>query len=215
MIIDPAELEPDRHRAILLFSGGFDSTFCAYLLKQRRVQTILLTIDYPSRPAVESRVCSEVAERLSLDVLHVALGLSDNRNRPEAWSSAEHEGWFPYRNSIFSSIAAHVATRHAFNLICAGVRASDGAHYDDATLEFFRRLESMLIYSGDVSATGPVEFLLPLVTSDHLMARCYNDDDECRRLLNATRSCWRDGPAPCGECEACKSRIEFLSKIRE
>ena len=81
-------------------------------------------------------------------------------------------------------------------------------HSPDA---FFDALAGSLRFSGLGAAGRELEILLPLARlSPREMADLLLDR---REFLRRSWSCWRDGPAPCGVCFACRGRtFEALSR---
>src|SRR5689334_5830389 len=101
MIMQLDQLKEDQHKAILLYSGGFDSTLVALLLKINHISTIGLSINFLSRPRVETATAVRLAPALGFrKYIKFRLPLTDDRNSPEKWASPPYEAWFPYRNLI-------------------------------------------------------------------------------------------------------------------
>lgn len=212
MLTDPQALDPGQHRAILLFSGGFDSTLVALLLKQRGVATVALSVNYGTRPAPEKEAAARAAAQLGFaKQLFVDLPFGDFRNERHLWPDQRHEGWFPYRNVIFFGIAAHYAVREQCNVIASGIRVWD-VGFDDARPAYLERLEGILQSSGAEQSSHRLTLLLPLVASHDLAMRALTEGGEGEKLLRSTWSCWRDGATPCGECAPCLDRNKFLAE---
>ena len=212
MLTDPQALDPARRRAVLLFSGGFDSTLVALLLKQRGIPTVALSVNYGTRPAPERAAAARAAAHLGFaKELSIDVPFGDFRNEPHLWPDQRHEGWFPYRNVIFFGIAAHYAIRERCNVIAAGIRVWDEA-FDDARPGYLQRLESLLQSSGAEQSSQRMTLFLPLVASHELALRALMQGGEVAALLRDTWSCWRSGTAPCGECAPCRDRARFFAE---
>jgi 7-cyano-7-deazaguanine synthase len=203
-----------KHRAVLLFSGGFDSTLAAVLLRQRRVPTIALTINYGSRPEAEKTVARRLAAQLGFNEhVELPLALKDNRNEPDKWPSTRHEAWFPYRNVIFFGIAAHYAVTQGCNVIAAGIRVWDGPDFDDATRPYLEGLGTLLQMSGSAQHSNRLAFFLPLLDSHAEAEAALASRGEATAVLRDSWSCWRNGPDPCGQCAPCRFRDQFFQKV--
>ncbi|MBI3744633.1 MAG: 7-cyano-7-deazaguanine synthase [Chloroflexi bacterium] len=212
MITDPQALDPGTSRAVLLYSGGFDSTLVALLLKQRRIPTVALAINYPTRPAQEARAAEVSAQHLGFEEqVSFDLALGDFRHNPESWPSAQHEAWFPYRNVTFFGIAAHFAIRHRCNIVAAGIRFWDD--FDDASDAYFTQLEQVLQFAGSEGFSGKLSLFLPLIMDHDQATQAILGGGEVEQLLRGTWSCWRSGPEPCGQCSPCRARNAFLAKL--
>ena len=212
MITDPNKLDAAPHRATLLFSGGFDSTLVALLLKQHHIPTIALSFNYLTRPAPEIEVATRASPDLGFE-RHVTLDLpmGDFRNSPDLWPSKRHEAWFPYRNVTFFGIAAHFAVRHRCDTVAAGIRIWDD--FDDASSAYFRQLELVLQHSGSPEYSGKLSLFLPLIKGHDLAIQALTRGGETERLLRDTWSCWRSAPVPCGECSPCIDRRGFFEQV--
>ena len=214
MIEDPRALDPKSSRAMLLYSGGFDSTLVALLLKQRGIPTVALTVNYTTRPAPEVRSAGLSAAHLGFEKqVGIDLPFGDFRNNPELWPSQRHEAWFPYRNVIFFGVAAHMAIRHQCNVIAAGIRVWDD--FDDASGPYLSSLEELLQHSGSERFSARLALFLPLLASHDRAIEALLEGGEAERILRETWSCWRSGPQPCGQCSPCRDRNAFFTRVEE
>jgi len=215
-LLKPEEVKPKCHRAILLFSGGFDSTLVALLLRQKNISTVGLSINYSTRPTAEIKICKELAKVVDLEKhIEVNLPFGDVRSYSTEWSYQHTEAWFPHRNLIFFSLAAHFARINDCNLIAAGTRVWDTPDYDDATQSFFERLASVIRYSGFSQLSSELSFFIPLIDSHRLAENALLSSNESRKILEKTWSCWRNGDEPCGECDPCLARKQFFQDLFE
>lgn len=192
--------------AVLLYSGGADSTLCALLLAERGFTVHGLSVLYEGRPASELAACRALAGELSfasfreVRVEGLARGVPD---RIEG-RGAQDEGLIPFRNLVFWSIAANRAAEAGAEAVAAGHTRWDADSYDDAGAAFFASLASTLAYSGLGPRVRSPAVLLPLAEMPpEEMAAAFARH---RDFLGRTWSCWRDGAAPCGRCFACRGR---------
>lgn len=192
--------------AVLLYSGGADSTLSAMLLAERGYAVHALSVLYEGRPAAEVRAAHAIAPDLGLASFH-EMRLDGLAKGAPAWVSdrhAHHEGLIPFRNLVFWSLAANRAAEVGATALAAGHTRWDADSYDDAGPAFFETLARSLRFSGLGPAHRELEILLPVAGltprefESHLLAR--------RDFLRRTWSCWRDGALPCGVCFACRER---------
>lgn len=175
-------------RAIVLFSGGIDSTVALWWARSRYDVTAL-SFDGAGRPRGEIRACMSLARRAG--VPHVRVDLPFLRTRPD--------GYVPGRNLAFHAAALSIAEQQGAKAVIAGHNRSDASHYPDAREPFFRKLAAM--------ADG-IRIIRPF--------RSMSDGEVAKlgvRLgapLDRTWSCYRDGAAPCGRCAACVDREAAL-----
>lgn len=210
MLVDPAALDPAGDRALLLFSGGLDSTLVALLLRERAIPTTALTFAYPNRPRRERAAADRAAAALGFgERVEMPFALGDFRNHRPAWLEHAAAGWIPYRNLIFLAVAAHVALLHGCNLIAAGIRVRDSDVFTDARASHLALIEGLLADSGIPRAARPPRLFLPLIEDDAILARLLKTG--ARATIEASWTCWHDGDEPCGVCGPCVDRTRRLA----
>jgi len=199
--------------AVLLYSGGADSTLCAMLLRERGFAVHALSVLFEGRPAGEIAAAAALAPELRFASQH-EMRLDGFARGAPAWIAdghAHHEGVIPYRNLMFWSLAANRAAAVGADAIAAGHTRYDADSYDDAGPAFFDTLAQSLRFSGLGPSGRALEIVLPLagLTPDEMAAVLLKH----REFLRRTWSCWRDGDRPCGVCFACKERtFEALTR---
>ena len=202
-----------RRRGILLFSGGFDSTLSAIVLASNNVELIGLTIDYPGRPKGEREAGKTLSEVLPFSqFLEVSIG-GELPFIDSKYMSTCLEGWIPYRNVLFWSIAAHQAVLLNADFIAAGHDdEDDGKIFNDATNEFFVKLKEILRFSGNGNLNNSIDIVLPIAALTDKQLRSHFNNENIN-LLHKTWSCWRNGNTPCKQCYACNERDKFFSEL--
>ena len=115
MITDDAALLQLRgRRVLLLFSGGFDSTAVALMLRDAGLDLGLLQVEYLNRPESEHVAASEIA--LTLNASASLVSSIDLATVDESLRKGEHQGWIPFKNLVFLGLAAHFATCHSYDI---------------------------------------------------------------------------------------------------
>lgn len=216
MITDVNAAILEGRRCILLFSGGFDSTFVALALKRQRCSVVALSINYKNRPLREIQVAAEILRTIGItEIISITAELTDDRYQPDRWVSNRHEGWIPYRNLIFFGLAAHYALVSGCEIVAAGVRVWDTTAYDDATLNYFTSLEKLFAFSGaNVDPVPKFQLYLPIINSHEPIRTLLQEDPAAIETLSHTWSCWRNGSEPCGLCAPCRTRSEFFAALQ-
>lgn len=200
--------------AVLLYSGGFDSTLVALLLTDRDITWHCVTIDYIGRPESEKRVCEALIPRLQPETFQsVQVTLADARTFAPHEHASRHEAWFPHRNTLFFSIGAHAAALLGANVLAAGTRVWDTTVYDDARREYFELLMPVIARTGQPETPGVEKLFLPVLDSHEPAIRYLERNGPEAGLLRETWSCWRNGSNPCGECAPCRTRIDFFANL--
>jgi 7-cyano-7-deazaguanine synthase len=215
MITDMNALTLRGRRCLLLYSGGFDSTFVALTLKRAQCYVIGLSINYENRPSREIQVASEIRNSIGMnELISITAELTDDRYKGDRWISSRHEGWIAYRNLIFFGLAAHYALRRNCEIVAAGVRVWDTTAYDDATRDYLLALEKLLAFSGGgIDATPKMHLYLPIIESHEPIQSFLQEDPAAIKTLSRTWSCWRNELEPCGHCAPCKTRSNFMATL--
>lgn len=208
---------------VVLLSGGLDSTVCMGLAGTEGGRPALaLTFDYGQRHRLELERAAAVAEALGAEQLVVQLdtrpwggsALTDpaipvpfpsvgSRRGPATGSIPST--YVPARNIIFLAVALGVAEARGADRVWIGVNALDYSGYPDCRPELmdaFRRVAALGQRRGVEG--DPVEIRTPLVALGKADIVRLGVDHGLP--LELTWSCYRGGPAPCGDCDACALR---------
>ncbi|MDN4492776.1 7-cyano-7-deazaguanine synthase QueC [Ureibacillus aquaedulcis] len=216
-----------RDKALVVFSGGQDSTTCLFWAKERYSQVEAVTFDYGQRHSLEIDCAKEIAKELN--VKHHILDMSLlNQLAPNALTRADMEvtdgndgelpsTFVPGRNLLFLSFAGVLASQIGAKHIVTGVCETDFSGYPDCRDIFIKSLNVTLNLSMDDSfvVETPLMWLNKAQTwelADKLGALEF--------IREKTLTCYNGVIADgCGECPACKLRQkgldEYLSFTKE
>lgn len=144
-------------RAVVLLSGGLDSTTVAAIAKSEGRELFALTIDYEQRHKVELQAARNVAAFLGIQK-HVILpldlrifggsSLTDSWNVPkdmplEQIGKSVPNTYVPARNTIFLSLALAFAETVGAQEIYIGISAIDSSGYPDCRADFIASFEQL------------------------------------------------------------------------
>lgn len=209
--------------AVVLLSGGLDSTTCLAWARAQGFRCATLAVDYGQRHRIELAAARAVAAALgSADHREVRVDLRTiggsaltadvavPRGRSEsAMSSDIPVTYVPARNAVFLSIALGFAETLGATELVAGMNAIDYSGYPDCRPEFVRAFEAMAkvaTRAGVEGATFTVH--TPLMTLDK--AGIVRLGTSLGVDYSLTHSCY--DPAPdgraCGECDSCRLRAK-------
>jgi 7-cyano-7-deazaguanine synthase len=213
-------------RAVVLASGGLDSTVTAAIAKSDGCELFFLTIAYGQRHAVEIERAREVAAAMGVS-RHVVLSIdlraiggsaltSDIDVPKDRDESARSRGipvtYVPGRNLIFLSLAAAHAEAVGASLIYFGANVLDYSGYPDCRPEFIRAFESA-VNEGTRAGTEGKRFQVraPLLTMTK--AEIIQKGIQLEAPLHLTHSCYDPvGTRACGRCDSCIIRREGFTK---
>ncbi|WP_215190548.1 7-cyano-7-deazaguanine synthase QueC [Exiguobacterium sp. s6] len=209
-----------HEKALVVFSGGQDSTTCLFWAKQQFSHVEAVTFAYGQRHDAEIEVAKEIAAEL--DVPHHILDLSllgqltsnaltrhdldiDNADVPNTFVDG--------RNHLFLSFAAVMAKQLGMHHIVTGVCETDFSGYPDCRDQFVKSLNVTLNLAMDY----PFVIDTPLMWLDkkqtwELADRLGAFDYVKERTLTCYNGILGAG---CGECPACVLRQNGLAAYEE
>ena len=209
----------NKKYAIVLFSGGLDSTTTLMIAKSLNFNIIALTINYKQRHISELDASKYILNdhpdirHIIFDVNLSKIGgsaLTDSTiDVPDMPSDEIPVTYVPARNTIFLSIAAAYAERFDIADIFIGVNAIDYSGYPDCRPEFITSFEDMINLGTKSGATGKkITIHAPLVKMkkhEIILSGVKHGVDYSKTL-----SCYNpsDGGLACNSCDACHFRKE-------
>ncbi|WP_342599842.1 7-cyano-7-deazaguanine synthase QueC [Psychrobacillus sp. FSL H8-0483] len=209
-----------QEKAIIVFSGGQDSTTCLFWAKERFGEIEAVTFDYGQRHSLEIECAKEIAKELGIK--HHILDMSLlNQLAPNALTREDiavedgEEGelpstFVPGRNLLFLSFAGVLASQVGAKHIVTGVCETDFSGYPDCRDIFVKSLNVTLNLSMDDT------FLIDTPLMWLNKAQTWELADQLGALefvREKTLTCYNGVIADgCGECPACKLRQKGLDE---
>ena len=209
-----------QEKAIVVFSGGQDSTTCLFWAKERFEEIEAVTFDYGQRHRLEIECAKVIAGELGIK--HHILDMSLlNQLAPNALTRQDIEvedgengelpsTFVPGRNLLFLSFAGVLASQVGAKHIVTGVCETDFSGYPDCRDVFIKSLNVTLNLSMDDSFVidTPLMWLNKAQTWE--LADQFGALEFVReRTLTCYNGVIADG---CGECPACKLRKKGLDE---
>jgi len=206
-------------KAIVLLSGGLDSTTVLAIAKANDFECYALSFDYgqKQRSELESAKTianqSKVAEHRIMKISLADIGgsaLTDDKIEVPKYSESNEipVTYVPARNTIFLSFALAWAEVIDCQTIFIGVNALDYSGYPDCRPEFIKAFEDMANLATKQSVEGEkIEIKTPLISMTK--AEIIQKGLSLGIDYSQTISCYlanSNGEA-CGECDACVLRI--------
>ena len=209
--------------AVVLLSGGLDSTAVAAIAKSQGWRLLALTIDYNQRHRIELEHAARVAAALGVErqiVLPLDLtgfggsALTADIAVPKAGvEPGIPVTYVPARNTIFLSVALGWAEAAGARDLFIGVNALDYSGYPDCRPEFIAAFEAMANAATKAGVEGD-RFTVhtPLMTLDK--AGIIAAGQAAGAPLHLTWSCYDPTPTgtPCGLCDSCRLRAKGFAE---
>ena len=210
-----------RDKALVIFSGGQDSTTCLYWAKKYYKEVWALTFIYGQKHIVEVEHAQKIALSAGVhwDKMDVSFigqlssnALTDTSVVMDKDKPAEKlpNTFVPGRNMFFISIAAVYARERGIQNIVTGVSQTDFSGYPDCRDTFIKSLNVTLNMAMDE------QFVLhtPLMWLDKCETWALADELGVMDIVRKdTVTCYNGVPGDgCGDCPACKLRRRGLEK---
>ena len=207
--------------AVILLSGGLDSTTCLAWARKEGFTCHTLAVDYGQRHAVELEAAARVATALGAATHRVvrtdlrAIGgsaltadLAVPRDRDEAAMGGDIPvTYVPARNTVMLALALGLAETLGAADLVAGMNALDYSGYPDCRPEFVRAFEALANLATRAGVEGTrFRVHTPLMTLDK--AGIVRLGHSLGVDYSITHSCYDPAPdgAACGRCDSCRLR---------
>ena len=204
--------------ALVLFSGGQDSTTCLAWAMTKFDKVYAITIDYGQIHRIEIKSAKKIAQltKTPLQIQKISLlkeltsnALTDPSIKIKAGKGLPST-FVPGRNLIFLSVAAIHAIKLKVTDIVTGVCQTDYSGYPDCRDEFIKSLEKTLNLAMEV----PFKIHTPLMwlTKAETVKLMLKLDK--LELLKYSHTCYKGSRPACGKCPACKLRLKGFKEAQ-
>jgi 7-cyano-7-deazaguanine synthase len=210
-------------RAVVLLSGGLDSTTTLATAIAEGYETYALSFDYGQRHKIELDAARRIARALGAKEHRVAKidmrifgcsALTDDVDVPKKRSQTEighgiPVTYVPARNTIFLSYALALAETGGARDIFIGANAIDYSGYPDCRPEFIEALETLANLGTKAGVEG-ARFRIHAPLIKFSKAEIIRKALELDVDLALTHTCYDPSPdgVACGECDACLLRLK-------
>ncbi|MCD8786437.1 7-cyano-7-deazaguanine synthase QueC [Staphylococcus gallinarum] len=212
----------NNDKAIVVFSGGQDSTTCLFWAKKHFSEVELVTFQYGQRHDTEIKVAQQIAEEQNVKhhLLDMSLlsqltpnALTQHDMDIEETEDGVPNTFVPARNLLFLSFAGALAYQTNAKHIITGVCETDFSGYPDCRDSFIKSMNVTLSLSMDK------DFVIhtPLMWLDKKATWALSDDlGVLEYIRTKTLTCYNGiiGEG-CGKCPACHLRARGLNAYLE
>lgn len=219
---------PARKAAVVVLSGGQDSTTCLFWARSRYDELHAITFDYGQKHRIELEAAKRVGEMAGV-TSHLVVTMpgilqstsplinhsreletySDFRTMDQIIGDRVELTFVPMRNLLFFTIAANLAVCVGAEAIITGICQADNANYPDCR-DSFRAAAQMAINTAlgaDQDQTRLIRLIAPLMNCTkpetvHMAASMPG----CLEAMAFSHTCYAGQFPPCGKCHACVLR---------
>lgn len=209
-------------RALVVLSGGQDSTTCLYWALRRFDHVEAVTFDYGQRHRVElaaaARIAADAGVRQHLLPINTfsALGgnaLTDAAMAPETGLRADGDSelpntFVPGRNLIFLTFAAALAWQRQLDHLVVGVAQTDYSGYPDCRENTLKALELALRLGMDSRVTLHAPLMFMSKADTVRLAQ----DVGAMDAMAWSHTCYNGEVPPCGRCASCELRAKGFAE---
>ncbi|WP_112479933.1 7-cyano-7-deazaguanine synthase QueC [Vibrio variabilis] len=208
-------------KAVVVFSGGQDSTTCLVQALKEYDEVHAITFDYGQRHKLEIEVAQALTEKLGVKAHKVmdvgllnelaisSLTRDDIPVSHELQENGLPNSFVPGRNILFLTLAGIYAYQIGASAVITGVCETDFSGYPDCRNDFIKAMNSALVQGMD----RELDIVTPLMWLDKAETWALADKYDALELVrNETLTCYNgiigDG---CGDCPSCDLRANGLN----
>ena len=221
-------MNTQQRKAIIILSGGLDSTTCMGIARDQGYELYPITFDYGQRHSMEIEHAKKVAAHYQVSSRHSLIQLGflkqlgssalTDHSIPIPHASEENTAGYlhqdaipvtyvPGRNLLFLSIAASYAEVLGAEAIFIGVNALDYSGYPDCRPDFIQKVEEVICLATKVGVEGnQIHIKTPLIS--WTKAEIIQEGMRLRVPYELTTSCYTGNTQACGSCDSCRLRLK-------
>ncbi len=213
-------------KAVILLSGGLDSSTVLYQAKADGCECYAITFNYQQRHQRELQSAQAIAR--SVGVIEHQLvnfdlrawggsALTDDIDLPQDRDLAAMAAnipitYVPARNTIFLSFALAYAEAIAANQVYIGVNALDYSGYPDCRPDYIEAMQSVYRLGTKQGREGqPIEIVAPLINLKK--TEIIELGNKLGVPWSQTWSCYAGGDNACGVCDSCRLRLAAFAEL--
>ena len=201
--------------AVLLASGGMDSTVLSYKLEAEGKNVVILFLNYGQHCYEKeyNTLCKVLPKSFKNNIKLINISDiyrdADSRMIKEAdlWADLVQPDdlYLPYRNLLFLSIASAYAQSVKIDEVYSAFINSNHAKEIDCSLDFFDKLRDLLQEYGSVKINMPFRNMTKTEVAKLGV--------KLQVPIGQTFSCQVNSKNPCGACPNCVDRLEAFSSL--
>jgi len=205
-------------KALLIFSGGQDSTTLLGYALQTYESVEAITFDYGQKHSIETQQAKKICEMFNVkqhliditffkSIVDSALTSDGDVNQSHPRLTHLPASYVPNRNAMFNTIAHALAQKIGAEVLISGVCETDYSGYPDCRLQFVQAIQHALELGSETKIRIETPLMFKTKSQTFEMAEDYGFLDivieyshTCYNGNRIKRNVWGYG---CGECPAC------------
>lgn len=212
-------------KAVIVLSGGLDSTTCMGIAQAEGYALYPITFYYRQRHDKEVEHARKVAAHygvanrhkvVDIDFLGQIGGSALTDTSLEVPTSGVGDQipvtYVPARNLIFLSLATAYAEVIGAKVIYTGVNAVDYSNYPDCRPEFIQAMEQTINLATKLGVTSEERLRIETPLMSWSKGEIIRRGLELNVPYELTTSCYQGGDEACGECDSCLLRLKGFAE---
>ncbi|MEN2985353.1 MAG: 7-cyano-7-deazaguanine synthase QueC [Thermodesulfovibrionaceae bacterium] len=211
-------------KAVVLLSGGIDSSVTMAVAKNLGYNCYALSFDYGQRHKVELEAAKKIAKHIgvkehliiSFDMRKIGgSALTSDIEVPEGIKEGIPITYVPARNTIFLSFALAWAEVLEASHIFIGANIMDYSGYPDCRPEYLHAFENMANLATKIATEGKIKFVIEAPLLYLTKAEIIKKGVELGLDFSLTWSCYDPKgkpPKPCLKCSSCLIRAKGFNE---
>jgi 7-cyano-7-deazaguanine synthase len=208
-------------KAVVLMSGGLDSSTVAAIALQDGYEVIGLSFRYGQRHQKELVIAQKIAQILGISehyIIEINLGQWGGSSLTDLSLKLPQDGvkpneipstYVPGRNTVFIAIALSLAEAKNAEAVYLGINAVDYSGYPDCRPEYLQAYQNLANLSSKVGIEGKTpQLIAPLIHDSKV--EIVKKAIALNVPIELTWSCYQGGEKPCGLCDSCRIRDQAL-----
>lgn len=208
-------------KAVVLMSGGLDSSTVAAIALQDGYEVIGISFRYGQRHQKELVIAKKIAQILGISehyIIDINLAQWGGSSLTDLSLKLPQDGikaneipstYVPGRNTVFIAIALSLAEAKNAEAIYLGINAVDYSGYPDCRPEYLQAYQNLANLSSKVGIEGKtLQLIAPLVNDSKV--EIVRKAIALNVPIELTWSCYQGGENPCGLCDSCRIRDQAL-----
>jgi len=215
-------------KAVVIFSGGQDSTTCLFLAKNRFAEVEAITFNYGQKHLIELKQSKIICEKANVKQTIIDISFLDqivesalisNGNVNEINEKGLPASFVPNRNQLFITLAHAYAQKIKATHLITGVCETDYSGYPDCRKEFIHAIEK----ASNLGSDSKISIWTPLMHRSKAEIFQLAEEQGCfEEVIELSHTCyngnrfrrnsWGYG---CGECAACELRSKGYNEYKQ
>jgi 7-cyano-7-deazaguanine synthase len=211
--------------AVVILSGGQDSTICLHWAIKKYKKVYAVSFDYGQKHKIELMSAIEICRQTNIEheiiktqqILKSTSPLTDNTKELEEYDNYEEMDdiigdrieltFVPMRNALFLTIGANFALSKNCRTLITGVCQQDNANYPDCRQNFIDAQQETINKALGID-DFKIEAPLMNLSKAESIKLAIELDNECMNSLAYSHTCYAGEYPPCGKCHSCVLRAQ-------